>query len=84
VEDHPLDYKDFEGVIPEDNYGAGSVIIWDRGLYRHPSGADEKENETLLLDGLRKGNLKFVLAGQKLRGEFALVKTGRTGNLGSS
>ena len=79
VEDHPLDYKDFEGVIPEDNYGAGSVIIWDRGLYRHPSGADEKEDEELLLDGLRKGNLKFVLAGEKLRGEFALVKTGKDG-----
>ena len=77
VEDHPLDYKDFEGVIPEGNYGAGSVIIWDRGFYHHPSARDEKENEKLLLDGLKKGDMKFVLEGEKLRGEFALVKIGK-------
>jgi bifunctional non-homologous end joining protein LigD len=79
VEDHPFDYKDFEGVIPEGNYGAGSVIIWDRGFYHHPSTQDGKESEPLLLDGLKKGNMKFVLAGEKLRGAFALVKTGRDG-----
>jgi len=77
VEDHPLAYQDFEGVIPEGNYGAGSVIIWDRGYYHHPSAGDGSENEQLLLDGLRKGDLKFVLAGEKLQGEFALVKMGR-------
>jgi len=77
VEDHPLDYKDFEGVIPEGNYGAGSVIIWDRGVYHHPSAKDRKENEQFLLDGLRTGNMKFVLEGEKLQGDFALVKTGR-------
>ncbi|MGD1075388.1 MAG: non-homologous end-joining DNA ligase, partial [Thermodesulfovibrionales bacterium] len=77
VEDHPLAYKDFEGVIPEGNYGAGGVIIWDRGFYHHPSSKDRKESEKLLLDGLRKGNVKFVLEGKKLQGEFALVKTGR-------
>ena len=75
VEDHPLDYKDFEGVIPEGNYGAGSVIIWDRGFYHHPSDKEGKENERLLLQGLRKGDMKFVLEGEKLQGEFALVKT---------
>jgi bifunctional non-homologous end joining protein LigD len=79
VEDHPLDYKDFEGVIPEGNYGAGSVIIWDRGFYHHPSARDANESEKLLLDGLRKGNMKFVLEGEKLHGEFALVKTGKDG-----
>jgi DNA ligase D-like protein (predicted ligase)/DNA ligase D-like protein (predicted 3'-phosphoesterase) len=79
VEDHPLDYKDFEGVIPEANYGAGSVIIWDRGFYHHPTAPDEKASEELLLDGFRKGNLKFVLEGEKLQGEFALVKTGKDG-----
>ena len=80
VEDHPLDYKDFEGVIPEGNYGAGSVIIWDRGFYRHPSARGEKESEQLLVNGFRKGNMKFVLTGEKLRGEFALVRTGKEGN----
>ena len=75
VEDHPFDYKDFEGVIPEGNYGAGSVIIWDRGFYHHPSTTDIKERDKLLLEGLRKGDLKFILEGEKLHGEFALVKT---------
>jgi len=77
VEDHPLDYKDFEGIIPEGNYGAGSVIIWDRGLYHHPSSKNSVENKKLLKEGLRKGDLKFDLEGEKLHGEFALVKTGR-------
>jgi bifunctional non-homologous end joining protein LigD len=79
VEDHPLDYKDFEGVIPEGNYGAGSVILWDRGFYHHPSVRDENGNEKLLLEGFRKGNMKFVLEGEKLHGEFALVKTRKDG-----
>jgi bifunctional non-homologous end joining protein LigD len=75
VEDHPFDYKDFEGIIPEGNYGAGSVIIWDRGVYYYPSAKDINESETRLREGLRKGNMKFVLSGEKLQGEFALVKT---------
>ncbi|MFA7404776.1 MAG: non-homologous end-joining DNA ligase [Pelobacteraceae bacterium] len=77
VEDHPLEYRDFEGVIPEGNYGAGSVIIWDRGFYHHPLAGDEHDNELRLLNGLRKGDLKFILEGEKLHGEFALVKTGK-------
>jgi DNA ligase D-like protein (predicted ligase)/DNA ligase D-like protein (predicted 3'-phosphoesterase) len=80
VEDHPLDYKEFEGVIPEGNYGAGSVIIWDRGIYHHPSTRDEKESEKLLLDGFKKGDMKFVLDGEKLHGEFALIKMRKDGN----
>lgn len=75
VEDHPLDYRDFEGVIPEGNYGAGRVIIWDRGFYQHPGAKNRQESEELLLDGLTKGNLKFILAGEKLKGEYALVRT---------
>ena len=79
VEDHPFNYKDFEGIIPEGNYGAGSVTIWDRGFYRHPLARDENESGQLLLAGLRKGDLKFVLEGEKLHGEFALVRTGKDG-----
>jgi bifunctional non-homologous end joining protein LigD len=75
VEDHPFAYKDFEGVIPEGNYGAGSVIIWDRGFYHHPDAKEREASEKLLLEGLAQGNLKFVLSGEKLKGEFALVKT---------
>jgi bifunctional non-homologous end joining protein LigD len=74
VEDHPFKYKDFEGVIPEGNYGAGKVEIWDRGFYSSPFSANKKESEKLLLKGLKKGDLKFVLAGEKLKGEFALIK----------
>lgn len=79
VEDHPFEYREFEGIIPKGNYGAGGVIIWDRGFYHHPSTRDRKESNRLLQDGLRKGDMKFVLEGEKLRGEFALVKT-RQGN----
>lgn len=75
VEDHPFDYKDFEGVIPEGNYGAGSVIIWDRGYYHHPDDPGGKSSESLLRNGLAKGHLTFILHGEKLQGEFALVKT---------
>jgi bifunctional non-homologous end joining protein LigD len=77
VEDHPLDYREFEGNIPAGSYGAGSVIVWDRGLYDHPSVAAGEDGEKRLLEGLEKGDLKFVLNGEKLRGEFALVKTAK-------
>jgi len=74
VEDHPYDYKDFEGIIPEGNYGAGTVIIWDEGSYEplEPF-KSKKEAEKLLLSQLQSGSLKFRLNGKKLKGEFALV-----------
>jgi bifunctional non-homologous end joining protein LigD len=75
VEDHPFDYKDFEGIIPKGNYGAGGVILWDKGLYGSPFSNNRNNGEKQLLEGLKKGDLKFVLAGSKLKGEFALVKT---------
>src|SRR5579872_4153894 len=74
VEDHPLDYRTFEGIIPEGNYGAGEVIVWDEGTY-DSVGADEREvTEKTMREGLRKGHLTFLLHGKKLRGEFALVR----------
>jgi bifunctional non-homologous end joining protein LigD len=76
VEDHPMDYRDFEGIIPEGNYGAGTVIVWDEGTY-HPIDPlpDKKSQEKHLLNLLHKGDLKFVLNGKKLKGEFVLVHT---------
>jgi len=74
VEDHPFDYKDFEGTIPKGSYGAGEVIVWDNGYYIPiDGGTDKAENEKLLKKALKKGDLKFVLLGKKLKGEFALV-----------
>jgi bifunctional non-homologous end joining protein LigD len=69
VEDHPLDYGDFEGTIPEGEYGAGTVIIWDRGSFEAQSRHETFE------DMLHRGTAKFFLRGGKLRGGFALVRT---------
>ena len=74
VEDHPYDYKDFKGIIPEGNYGAGIVEIWDNGTYIALTDDKNADHEKLLRAGLKAGNLKFVLKGKKLKGEFALVK----------
>src|SRR6516225_9659096 len=67
VEDHPLDYGDFEGTIPEGEYGGGTVMLWDRGFWA-PEGDGNVDK------ALRKGELKFTLAGQKLRGGWVLVR----------
>lgn len=74
VEDHPYDYKDFAGTIPEGNYGAGIVEIWDSGSYADIENSSKEKAEKNLLAGLKAGNLKFQLFGKKLKGEFALVK----------
>jgi bifunctional non-homologous end joining protein LigD len=74
VEDHPYDYRTFEGIIPEGNYGAGTVIVWDEGTYESLDGGTKSEQERSLLQQLKKGSLKFKLNGEKLKGEFALVK----------
>lgn len=73
VEDHPFDYKDFEGVIPKGNYGAGEVIVWDNGTYHSIETNDIKKSIPLLRKGLEKGDLKIELHGEKLNGQFALV-----------
>ncbi len=77
VEDHPFDYRTFEGVIPEGNYGAGTVMIWDRGDYRAAGRTGRRESEEALRQGLSRGHISFVLNGQKLKGEFALVRLKR-------
>lgn len=68
VTDHPLEYASFEGVIPEGSYGAGTVVIWDEGIFEP---VDDPEV------GLSKGHLSFRLKGTRLRGEFALVRMKR-------
>jgi bifunctional non-homologous end joining protein LigD len=74
VEDHPYDYKDFEGNIPEGNYGAGQVEVWDSGTYEPLDQESKLSDEKELLKELKAGSLKFVLHGKKLKGEFALVR----------
>ncbi len=67
VEDHPLDYGDFEGTIPEKEYGGGTVMLWDRGFWM-------PEGDQPVDDMLRDGDLKFVVAGEKLKGSWVLVR----------
>lgn len=74
VEDHPIDYKDFEGVIPK-GYGAGKVLVWDRGVYAIDEG-DEPEKKAK--QGLKKGYLHLTLLGKKLKGMFSLIKLKNT------
>lgn len=71
VEDHPIEYRDFEGVIPGGQYGAGDVIVWDRGTWELDKGADP-------MQAMADGELHFDLKGEKLRGRFILVRTRRT------
>lgn len=72
VEDHPYDYRNFEGIIPEGNYGAGNVIIWDEGWYEPR--IETNDPQKTLQDELKKGHLTFILHGHKLKGEFALIE----------
>ena len=71
VEDHPVSYGTFEGTIPKGNYGAGSVMLWDEGTYVERSGKNDDHN---LLRAIADGHLTFILSGQKLAGEFALIR----------
>lgn len=75
VEDHPFDYREFEGIISE-GYGAGTVMIWDQGVYSVDDETRQKSEELMRL-GLEKGTVHFTLDGEKLRGEFALVRLKR-------
>jgi DNA ligase D-like protein (predicted 3'-phosphoesterase) len=77
TEDHPLEYRDFEGVIAEGEYGAGTVIVWDEGTYRSFS-TDHDGHEIPLSEALEHGHASFRLDGRKLRGGYSLTRT-RTG-----
>jgi bifunctional non-homologous end joining protein LigD len=77
VEDHPLEYRDFEGTIPEGNYGAGTVMIWDEGTYSVPGTDGQKRTEEEIRKGLDRGNVYFTLDGKKLKGAFHLVRLKR-------
>jgi bifunctional non-homologous end joining protein LigD len=70
TEDHPIEYGGFEGIIPEGNYGAGTVMLWDRGTFEVEGGIPAAQQ-------LANGEIKFALSGRKLRGSWVLVNTGR-------
>lgn len=74
VEDHPCAYKDFEGTIPQGNYGAGNVIVWDNGTYALLNQRNETTIENQFNEDLQKGKLGFILNGNKLKGEFELLR----------
>lgn len=76
TEDHPYDYKDFEGIIPEGQYGGGTVLVWDTGTYEPAEKIEGKAaQEKWLLANYYKNKLSLILHGKKLQGKFSLVKT---------
>jgi bifunctional non-homologous end joining protein LigD len=75
TEDHPVDYINFEGIIPEGNYGAGTVIVWDTGTYRN---LNEKNGQKVKIDeSIDDGHVDIWLEGHKLKGGYALIRTGK-------
>ncbi len=75
TEDHPLEYADFEGVIPEGEYGAGTVMVWDKGTYVNLRA--EKEGDGASMDkSMEEGKIEIDLSGEKIRGGYALIRTG--------
>lgn len=81
TEDHPLDYADFEGVIPEDEYGGGTVLVWDHGPYRNLTTDDEDDPEAKgnipMSDAIENGHVSVWLEGEKLQGGYALIRMDR-------
>jgi len=81
VEDHPYDYRAFEGTIPKGEYGGGTVIIWDHGTYEPLEKIEgKKAQEKHLLKQLKAGSIKIVMHGKKMKGEWALVRTHQSEN----
>lgn len=73
TEDHPLDYADFEGTIPEGSYGAGTVVVWDIGTYRNLT--SRRRGEVAMPEALESGHVKIQLDGHKLHGAYALTRS---------
>ena len=73
VEDHPIEYGSFEGIIPQGNYGAGTVMLHDYGVYEDRKNPEDSEQS--LIRGLAKGQISFVLYGKRHKGEFILIKS---------
>jgi DNA ligase D-like protein (predicted 3'-phosphoesterase) len=78
TEDHPLEYEDFEGVIPEGEYGAGEVIVWDAGTYDNHS-RDRDGRELSVAEAIDRGHVSVVLHGKKLHGGYPLTRMRRGG-----
>jgi DNA ligase D-like protein (predicted 3'-phosphoesterase) len=78
TEDHPLDYLTWEGVIPKGEYGAGPMIVWDRGVFENIS-ETRSGKKMELSDAIEKGDVKIFLLGEKIRGPYALVRTSKPG-----
>lgn len=77
TEDHPLEYGDFEGVIPEEEYGGGTVLVWDRGTYRNLRADEDEDGSGVgMSQALADGKVEVWLEGDKLSGGYALVRTG--------
>jgi len=76
TEDHPLGYADFEGIIPKDEYGGGTVMIWDRGTYRNLKAEQEDETFKSIEQQLEDGHVTIWLEGEKLSGGYALIRIG--------
>jgi bifunctional non-homologous end joining protein LigD len=80
VEDHPMEYNTFEGTIPKGEYGGGTVMLWDRGWYEPEKGGGEEG----VREGLRKGDLKVIFHGKRMKGSWVLVRTRGWGSSGGS
>ena len=79
TEDHPLEYLEWEGVIPKGEYGAGPMIVWDRGVFQNVS--ETRRGEPMELpEAIEKGDVKIVMLGEKIKGAYALVRTGPAGD----
>lgn len=81
TEDHPLEYEDFEGIIPEGEYGAGQVIVWDTGTYDNHS-KDRDGHSLSVAEAIDHGHVSVVLHGRKLRGGYSLTRMRRGGRQG--